>query len=188
MTWLHPYPLASDLWKLQYSSWTTQQDFFQALQGNNLIFGKFCIWPYILLLSLEYHHRYRNLCNFFSCKKKAWKKKRKKKNRLVQEFFQVFFLQLQKLGLTVMIFFHLILHPTVPIYHIYYSLFHLFSFVVVSVLQSFDAHGKEEKLSPGVYNLVRIKLWCQLSSMWITLFTGEISVITYLLDSNWSAG
>ena len=66
--------------------------------------------------------------------------------------------KLQKLGLTVMILFHLILHPTVPVFHIYYSLFHLFSFVVVSVFQSFDAHGKEEKLSPGVYNLVRIKL------------------------------
>ena len=80
--------------------------------------------------------------------------------------------KLQKLGLTVMILFHLNLHPTVPIFHIYYSLFHLFSFVVFSVFQSFDAHGKEEKLSPGVYNLVRIKLWRQLFSTWIMLFTG----------------
>ena len=89
--------------------------------------------------------------------------------------------KLQKLGLTVMISFHLILHPTVPIFHIYYSLFHLFSFVVVSVLQSFDAHGKEEKLSPGVYNLVRIKLWHQLFSTWMTLFTGEISTMWIML-------
>ena len=88
------------------------------------------------------HRRYRNL--FIATLSVAKRKTEKKK--------------LQKLGLTVMILFHLILHPTVPIFHIYYSLFHLFSFVVVSVFQSFDAHGKEEKLSPGVYNLVRIKL------------------------------
>ena len=117
--------------------------FFQDLQGNNLIFGKFCIWPFALLLCLEDHHRYRNL--FFATLSVAKRKTEKKK-------------KLQKLSLTVMILFHLILHPTVPIFYIYYSLFHLFSFVVVSVLQSFDAHGKEEKLSPGVYNLVRIKL------------------------------
>ena len=158
--------------------------FFRPCKGTiwflgNFVFGHiFCFFVWNIITGIEIY------ATFSVAKRKP----EKKKNRLVQEFFQVFFLQLQKLGLTVMIFFHLILHPTVPIYHIYYSLFHLFSFVVVSVLQSFDAHGKEEKLSPGVYNLVRIKLWCQLSSTWITLFTGEISVITYLLDSNWSAG
>ena len=98
---------ASDLWKLfaqeenlQYLSWTTPRDFFQALQGNNLIFGKFCIWPFTLLLCLEYHHRYRNLCNFFSCKKKAWKKNNKqtKKTQACTRIFSGFPFATAKVG------------------------------------------------------------------------------------------
>ena len=51
--------------------------FFQDLQGNNLIFGKFCIWPFALLLCLEDHHRYRNL--FIATLSVAKRKTEKKK-------------------------------------------------------------------------------------------------------------
>ena len=52
--------------------------FFQDLQGNNSIFGKFCIWPFALLLCLEDHHRYRNLfiATLSVAKRKTEKKKK----------------------------------------------------------------------------------------------------------------
>ena len=163
MTWLHPCPFGK--WSLKVicparKSAVLVLDYstglFLSSAKEQLNFWEILYLAYFLLLCLKDHRRCRNL--FIATLSVAKRKTEKKK--------------LQKLGLTVMILFHLILHPTVPIFHIYYSLFHLFSFVVVSVFQSFDAHGKEEKLSPGVYNLVRIKLWCQLFSTWIMLFTG----------------
>ena len=165
MTWLHPCLLGK--WSLKVicpgrKSTVLVLDymtglFFKTCKGTiqflgNFVFGHLlCFFVWKIITGIEIY-----LLQPYQLQKERLKKKKK----------------LQKLGLTVMIFFHLILHPTVPIIHIYYSLFHLCSFVVVSVLQSFDAHGKEEKLSPGVYNLVRIKLWRQLFSTWIMLFTG----------------
>ena len=172
--------------------------FFKPCKGTikflgNFVFGHiFCFFVWNIITGIEIY------ATFSVAKRKPEKKKKQNKTGLYKNFFRFSFLQLQKLGLTVMIFFHFILHPTVRIYHIilYYSLFHLFSFVVVSVLQSFDAHAKEEKLSPGVYNLVRIQ--CKALTPVVQHVDNAIHwrnfyhvdnvigfpVITYPLDSN----
>ena len=164
MTWLHPCPFGK--WSLKVicparKSAVLVLDYstglFLSSAKEQLNFWEILYLAYFLLLCLKDHRRCRNL--FIATLSVAKRKTEKKKTAKVGS------------NCDDLVSFNSSPHSSY-ISYIYYSLFHLFSFVVVSVFQSFDAHGKEEKLSPGVYNLVRIKLWHQLFSTWITLFTG----------------
>ena len=110
MTWLHPCPFGK--WSLKVicparKSAVLVLDYstglFLSSAKEQLNFWEILYLAYFLLLCLKDHRRCRNL--FIATLSVAKRKTEKKK--------------LQKLGLTVMILFHLILHPTVPIFHIY---------------------------------------------------------------------
>lgn len=56
------------------------------------------------------------------------------------------------------------------------------SVVVLFALQAFDAHGKEEKLAPGVYNLVRdfytlMIIYCLFYTTIIEMIFGKMFII-----------